>query len=349
MAPLAPEPRHLLVVLNPTRRRALYTLLYDITAFMRSQLELEDGEHGKDSPSSRTNAAEGDQKAVPLFVSENSIGSRDGEPDEPAVPKATPPNPELISLRKAAIAHFDSWRNEVMTKVKELVSSPDDAKIKEARRNRLAIIEKRKADVPEDGESLISFDDAPAPKRQPGQTREVMALQELYHPIPSKFTTLPNEDRKEVLSSFLILLLSTGNYSAHSRALSIYLTSAFELPLSVLIEEETEIAKSLMESSIAADKVTMSADAEAAKRRQENQASRYWKVGLASVAGAAVIGITGGLAAPVVAGALGGLMGSVGLGGVAHFLGIFWMNGALVGTLFGAFGAKMTVSPSTSV
>lgn len=35
-------------------------------------------------------------------------------------------------------------------------------------------------------------------------------------------------------------------------------------------------------------------------------------------------------------------MGGVGLGGVASFLGIFAMNGALVGTLFGAFGGKMT-------
>ncbi|KAI0162350.1 hypothetical protein GGR57DRAFT_453912 [Xylariaceae sp. FL1272] len=35
-------------------------------------------------------------------------------------------------------------------------------------------------------------------------------------------------------------------------------------------------------------------------------------------------------------------MSSVGLGALAGFLGIFWMNGALVGTLFGAFGAKMT-------
>ncbi|KAK3388866.1 hypothetical protein B0T20DRAFT_424608 [Sordaria brevicollis] len=35
-------------------------------------------------------------------------------------------------------------------------------------------------------------------------------------------------------------------------------------------------------------------------------------------------------------------MGSVGLGGVASFLGVFWMNGALVGTLFGALGAQMT-------
>lgn len=41
-------------------------------------------------------------------------------------------------------------------------------------------------------------------------------------------------------------------------------------------------------------------------------------------------------------------MGSVGLGGLASFLGIFWMNGALVGTLFGAFGARMTVSDSAN-
>jgi hypothetical protein len=37
-------------------------------------------------------------------------------------------------------------------------------------------------------------------------------------------------------------------------------------------------------------------------------------------------------------------MGGVGLGGLASFLGIFAMNGALVGTLFGAYGAKMTGS-----
>ena len=35
-------------------------------------------------------------------------------------------------------------------------------------------------------------------------------------------------------------------------------------------------------------------------------------------------------------------MGSVGLGGLASFLGVFCMNGALVGTFFGAYGARMT-------
>jgi predicted lipid-binding transport protein (Tim44 family) len=87
----------------------------------------------------------------------------------------------------------------------------------------------------------------------------------------------------------------------------------------------------------------MNAEAEAAKRQKDNKFSRYWKVGLASAVGATIIGVTGGLAAPLVAGALGGILGGIGLGGVASFLGIFWMNGVLVGALFGAFGAKMTV------
>jgi hypothetical protein len=116
-----------------------------------------------------------------------------------------------------------------------------------------------------------------------------------------------------------------------------YLTSSFELPLSILTNEETEITRTLLLASKA-----LSADAETQKRRDENASARRWKVGLASVAGAAVIGITGGIAAPIVAGAIGGLMGGVGLGGVASFLGIFAMNGALMGSLFGAFGGKMT-------
>lgn len=60
------------------------------------------------------------------------------------------------------------------------------------------------------------------------------------------------------------------------------------------------------------------------------------------MAGAALIGATGGLAAPVVAGAIRGLIGTEGLGGLASFLGVFCMNGALVGTFFEACGARMT-------
>ncbi|KAF6829787.1 transmembrane and coiled-coil domain-containing protein [Colletotrichum plurivorum] len=337
MAPLAADPRQLLVVLNPARRRAFYTLLYDITGYMRTQLELKDAEYNANSGTASYSTA-------PLFVPDAAGPGGRASPSHPDRGGSGVHSAELVALRRAALKHFDEWRKEILEKVKEIASARDDDKILEARKKRLDEMEKLKSESPGIGEDLINFGDAPQAATTNETDKEVAILHEHYHPIPSRFTTIPADDRKEVLSCLLVLILSTGSYSAHSRVLALYLASAFELPLSALITEETEIAKSLVESSTAAEnqKETMSAEAEAAKRRQENQKSRFWKVGLASVAGAAVIGITGGLAAPVVAGAIGGLMGSVGLGGVASFLGIFWMNGALVGTLFGAFGAKMT-------
>ncbi|OLN81783.1 putative membrane protein C6F6.13c 2 [Colletotrichum chlorophyti] len=340
MAPLAADPRQLVVVLNPARRRAFYTLLHDITGYMRSQLELKNGDADSSLPGT---SSKSERIAAPLFVPDAAQGGRNS-PSHPDHGGSGVHSAQLKALRKAALNHFDEWRKEVLGKFKEIVQANDDDKILEARKKRFDEMTRLQQESPGIGEDLINFGDEP---KVPGPSEvgiDVATLQEHYHPVSSRFTSIPIEDRKEVLSCLLLLILSTGSYSAHSRVLALYLTSAFELPLSTLNTEETEIAKSLIESSTAAEnqKATMSAEAEAAKRRQENQSKRFWKVGLASVAGAAVIGITGGLAAPVVAGAIGGLMGSVGLGGVASFLGIFWMNGALVGTLFGAFGAKMT-------
>ncbi|KAJ9152056.1 YSIRK family gram-positive signal peptide [Pleurostoma richardsiae] len=316
MAPLSSEPRHILVVLNPARRKALYQLVVEITARMRSELDL----HGRaaDQPSST-----GPQTAA-----------------------RPPASPQLVSLRAAAMADLDRWRRDFHTRLKELVTASDDARILEQRRVRQERIARERTDTSE-GDLLGLADDTASSS---GSTEsDVAALQRVYPPVATRLTTVPVEDRREVLSAVLLLLLSAGKYSAYSRAFAMYLTSSLELPPSVLDAEEMEIAKSLLEASSRAveggsgeSQAAMTAQAEAEKRKQQNQSSRFWKVGLASVAGAAVIGITGGLAAPVVAGAIGGLMGTVGLGGVASFLGIFWMNGALVGTLFGAFGARMT-------
>ncbi|KAI3547970.1 YSIRK family gram-positive signal peptide [Colletotrichum abscissum] len=322
MAPLAADPRQLVVVLNPARRKAFYTLLFDITGYMRSQLELKDG--GDQAADSSGNPASPSlqERNAPLFVRDRGDG-RSSSPSHPDRGGSGVHSAQLRALRRAALKHFDGWRKEVLEKVKGIVSVKDDDKILEARKKRLDEQEKLNAESPGVGEDLINFGDASqtASSSSPAANKvdeEVAALQEHYHPIPSRFTTIPANDRKEVLSCLLVLILSTGCYSAHSRVLALYLTSAFGLPLSALIAEETEIAKSLVESATSSEgqKATMSAEAEAAKRRQENQKSRFWKVGLASVAGAAVIGITGGLAAPVVAGAIGGIMGSVGLGGM---------------------------------
>ncbi len=352
MAPLASEPRQVLAVMNLARRKALYTLLVEITALMRAQLEFHE--------------PAGNSGAAPLLIdpsAENSIIT----PAEDAGDSA-PPNPAVVRLRAAAIQHFDAWRKDVMGQLKELLSTPDDAAIVEERRKRterIAQQQKQKqqqqqqsktnssarhgASLIDDWEAWLEDGDGGAKGQEDEEedpAQAVARLQAHWHPIPTRLLTISEEDRKEALGCVLLVLLSTGHYSAHSRALAVYLTSGLALPLAVLDLEEVEVAVSLVERSVEAERQqrTMSAEAEAEKRKQENQSSRYWKVGLASVAGAALIGVTGGLAAPVVAGAIGGIMGSVGLGGVASLLGVFWMNPLLVGTLFGAFGARMTVS-----
>ncbi|KAL2271005.1 hypothetical protein VTJ83DRAFT_376 [Remersonia thermophila] len=315
MAPLASEPRQVLAVLNPARRRALYTLLVDIASHMRSRLELHEPE--TTSPAAKS----------ALFIdpsAENSIVVT--EPD-----MLLQSDPARRKLRAAALAYFDAWSTDVLAKFKDLLATLDNVMIVEERRRRTARVAQAQG---RDGGS------------DSDEAREAVALfQSYWPPVPTRLAGIPELDRRETLSCVLLMLLSTGHYSAHSRAMAAYLASSLELPLAVLNGEEAEIAVSLIERSSQAasqQQATMSAEAEAQRRRQQNQANRLWKVGLASVAGAAIIGVTGGLAAPVVAGAIGGLMGSVGLGGVASFLGIFWMNGALVGTLFGALGAKMT-------
>ncbi|KAK0618400.1 hypothetical protein B0T17DRAFT_618994 [Bombardia bombarda] len=353
MAPRASEPRQVLFVLHFTRRLELYTLIMEITTWMRSQIELND-------------TAGDDTAAAPLFVTSPDPTADDDDtqdirtsdsssPSQRRGPSAAAaPSAELIRLRQAALAHFDAWQKDVVDKLREILSVRSDAKQVDELRKRRARQAKQRAETPAAGEDLIDFGDGADGNETATAEREraqaVARLQALYHAIPSRLVTIPLEDREEVLSCVLLVLLSAGTYSAHSRALAVYLASALGLPLATVNAEEVEIAKSLVETSADAARQqentnragSMSADAEKQKQKQENQASRYWKVGLASVAGAALIGVTGGLAAPVVAGAIGGLMGSVGLGGVASFLGIFWMNGALVGTLFGAFGARMT-------
>ncbi|KAF4461706.1 hypothetical protein FALBO_11489 [Fusarium albosuccineum] len=311
MAPTCSDPRQIVITLNPARRQALLSLVNEITSFMSSQIEARDDELGP-------------VLSTPRDESGPSTPRDDGP--EKRMQQPAKASGQALRIQKAALKHMEEWKREFMPKLEDIVRVKDDHKIQEERRKHQQAIEKKRLDTPEEGENLISFGEIKIDKSQ-----DVASLQALYHPIPTRLTTIPAEDRREALSCVLLLILSTGKYSAHTRALALYLASSLEIPQTFVIKEEIEIAKTLLESSKNEDqqKEVMSAEAEAAKRRQDNKFNRFWKVGLASVAGAAVIGVTGGLAAPLVAGAVGGILGGVGLGGVASFLGIFWMNGAL--------------------
>ena len=137
----------------------------------------------------------------------------------------------------------------------------------------------------------------------------------------------------------LLLLLSFEHYISPSRIVLLHIASSLHLPLHILTEAEVKVAQGLLEAT-----KHMSGSEETQKRSDENKVARRWKVGLAGVAGAAVIGITGGLAAPLVAGAIGTVMGGLGLGATtaAGLLGTLAESGVIVGSLFGAYGGRMT-------
>jgi hypothetical protein len=323
MAPLASDPRQLLVVLNVARRKALHQLLTEIAAYMRSELELPQEEEpsensagaGATSWNNASNAQVGpdiEKRDAPLFHQpprKGSTGEGRAELDEAEAQAAAekakaasqarrPPTPELRELRTAALAHFDGWRKLVLAKLKEVLGASDNSEILDERKKRgERIADKRAADERKKDKAagegkeanLIDLGAGDAGERDPVESEEdkarrgVAALQKLYHPIPTRLTTIPVEDRREVVSAVLVLLLSMGNYSAHSRALVVFLVSALELPPSFLTNEETEVAMSLVDASTKAEEKGMSGDAEAAQRKKDNQSSRYWKVGLASV------------------------------------------------------------------
>lgn len=321
MAPNASDPQDLKLVLNPARRKALLALVGGIVSHMRSKLEL-------------SFEASDTEKIAPLLHDpEKTRTSPQIDPEEQerqrqadARYERSLSNPKMMALKRDALSYFDQWARDVRNVMRKTCEGPEDPRSEQRRQEfnaaRVAppIYDFGRAEVDEQLEAM-----------------EISKLQTLYPPVQTRLTTILRNDRICVISCMVLSLLSSGHYSAHSRVLLCYLTSSLTLPLTVLTSEETEIAQTLMLASKA-----LSADEETLKRQAENATSRKWKVGLASIAGAVAIGVTGGIAAPIVAGAIGGIMSGVGLGGVASFLGIFAMNGALVGTLFGAFGGQMT-------
>ncbi|KAM0155223.1 hypothetical protein ACHAQE_003720 [Botrytis cinerea] len=338
MAPTAADPKDLKLILNPARRRALNILIGSVTEHMRKTITDSFSNPSNQPNSNQNNNIPGPNPNVSPYPNPHYSNT--------SSPSSTPTaeidletaqqrrlearlnqnlsTPKLHALEKAALNYFDSWRDSIITQLGKILNSPDDPRADQKRKEFLA--------------SRPPPPYSPASNDANGPSKDILAFQTLYPPIPTRLTTISLQDRIHIVSSLLIIVLSLGTYSAHSRVLLCHLTSSLSLPPSILTHEEIQTSRTLLLAS----KAALNADAETAARATQNTSSRRWKVGLASVAGAALIGVTGGLAAPVVAGAIGGLMGSVGLGGLASFLGVFCMNGALVGTFFGAYGARMT-------
>ncbi|KAI8964732.1 DUF726-domain-containing protein [Daldinia sp. FL1419] len=233
---------------------------------------------------------------------------------------------EIVTLKASALEFFDSWRDSVVLRVGEIVNSRKIAK------------QQSKQAKPE----LASEENEPKPEGIETNEHEdtiTEALLKTYPPVETTLRKKSKEKRVLILHSVLLLLLSLEHYNAYSRVLLLHLATSLGLSATVLSEDEKKVARGLLS---AAGKMT--AEEETKKKADENRTARKWKMGVAGVAGAALIGITGGLAAPLLASGVGTVLGGIGLGATATagYLGALAGSGVLVGGLFGAYGAKMT-------
>ncbi|KAF2277688.1 DUF726-domain-containing protein [Westerdykella ornata] len=239
--------------------------------------------------------------------------------------------PEVQELKREMLKYFDEWRGSVIRRIGEVVN-----KREEATEQSRAVSEKKVEEAAQRQETgMTSLSDVEGKK----ETEDAM-FSELYPPFETELVRLEERKRALILHSLVLILLSLEHYSGHSRILLLQLTSSLHLRLSVLKKDEEAVAKGLLEAA----HQQMNADAETKRAAEASSTARKWKVGLASVAGAALIGVTGGLAAPVLAAGVGTVMGGLGLGATAAagYLGTLASSSVLVGGLFGAYGARMT-------
>lgn len=196
--------------------------------------------------------------------------------------------PKVKEMKKTALQWFDEWREVVIQRVGEAVNSKETASEQQME----ASSQHKTTTIPKTGGRPIQKIDNSA---KSGQYKPPK-LEELFPRVQTPLTKLPISKRRLVLHSILLILLSLEHYNAASRVLLLYITSSLKLGINYLREDEERTAKGLLE---VAKQVT--ADEAALKRASEDsEYSRKWKIRLATVAGAAVVGLSGGMAAPMV-------------------------------------------------
>ncbi|KAL6249773.1 hypothetical protein RBB50_003628 [Rhinocladiella similis] len=249
---------------------------------------------------------------------------------------------KVKALKSDALKSFDEWREQVIMRVGEVVNtSPSKAKKQ--------IIETRKSGH-EEGTLSTATPKVPAEVvkgqvvAELGKTKAVaLKFKDLYPGAKTPLTKMSMKERTLILHSVLLLLISLEHYNAFSRVLMLNLTRSLKLPLRTFEQDEYTTARGLLEHAREMEMST-SADQAMKAKIEANRDARRRKVAIATAAGAAILGVSGGLAAPLVAAGVGSVMGGLGLGATsaAAYLGSVAGSTVLVGGLFGAYGGRMT-------
>ncbi|NXT14336.1 TMCO4 protein, partial [Prunella fulvescens] len=132
----------------------------------------------------------------------------------------------------------------------------------------------------------------------------------------------------------LLLFSLQGSYDARARVLICRVSWLLRIPLEDLEVLEESLLESLKEQK---EEESETAEVSRKKKERRKKLKRYLLIGLATVGGGTVIGLTGGLAAPLVAAGAATIIGSAGAAALGSTAGI-----AVMASLFGAAGAGLT-------
>ncbi|KAL4793323.1 hypothetical protein BDV19DRAFT_380269 [Aspergillus venezuelensis] len=301
----------LTTILSRPQRADLTVLVAEITQRMRDSVgETFKAQTVHAAPKQLINVNE--DEGAPLSDTEKSKKSQEDKERTEYVPTAEDSKAEANCLTQ-----FDDWRDTVLLRIGEVVNKDVEGQSEEP-----------DTDL-QDERPQSSYDDDDDSTWSP--------LADVYHPIETPLIRLPKPKRLLILHSLLLLMLSLEHYNANSRVLMLYAASSLGLGIKTLNQDEVKISRGLLDAAL-------QMPSESETQGKGSDLTRKWKVGLASVAGAVLIGVTGGLAAPFIAAGLGTVMGGLGLGAsaAAGYLGAVAGSGVIVGGLFGAYGGRMT-------
>lgn len=177
----------------------------------------------------------------------------------------------------------------------------------------------------------------------PPQVRQVMELtvRGEVEPSPSSsYITILKEEpplarsRVPVVQDLVMFAVQGGCYDARIRVLITHVTCLLQVSIDLLeMYEESVLEYLTMEEN----PITEEEEREMAKRDRYKKIKRYTAIGLATLGGGAVLGLTGGLAAPFIGAGLGTIIGAGGAAAISSTAGV-----AVVGSMFGAAGAGLT-------
>ncbi|XP_066838424.1 transmembrane and coiled-coil domain-containing protein 4 isoform X3 [Anser cygnoides] len=137
-----------------------------------------------------------------------------------------------------------------------------------------------------------------------------------------------------IIQDLLSFSLRDGYYDARARVLICRIIWLLRIPLEELEALEESLLESLKEQK---EEESETAEVSRKKKERRKKLKRYLLIGLATVGGGTVIGLTGGLAAPLVAAGAATVIGSAGAAALGSTAGI-----AVMASLFGAAGAGLT-------